>query len=369
MRKIFQNVICWNFYPFLLTEYFRSYHNYLRITRILKSLGEFEFENLKANFVKFILYEGMVEYTLDNLIDSCLKYWIGVLRNDEERENVLDYYEELLEKQKEEGGKSKKRPKSTSPEPTIKVKTGPSRYINKFSSKSDSDEEVDMTQYDDMDLLADTLPFENDMDESDGEENNQNKSVEKPKKGNLRIVHDMSDSDTEDFKTPDVDESQEAVYWNRNKEAADDEMQIIKDTFESDMDAGDGKGTTTINKEETQHKDAGDTIDVLRGSREDKTIDEGICSDEVDDAISTREVRVSKIKAGDTDQSTSEESKSISEKTNTNNAIKEDNMDEMPEKNEGHENSKAAVDDHNDCEETPMETGDDGNVNVWWTAY
>ena len=79
-----------------------SYHNYLRITRILKSLGEFDFEHLKAGFVRFVLSEGMVKGTLDKLIDSCVKYWIGVLRNDEEREAVENYYKELLKEKNTE---------------------------------------------------------------------------------------------------------------------------------------------------------------------------------------------------------------------------------------------------------------------------
>jgi len=39
-------------------------HNYLRITRILKCLGEMQLEHLKAPFVQFFLHEIISEQTL-----------------------------------------------------------------------------------------------------------------------------------------------------------------------------------------------------------------------------------------------------------------------------------------------------------------
>ena len=52
---------------------------------------------MKANFVKFVLREGILEKTLQNVIDSCVKYWIGVIKDEGEREELFDLYEELLE--------------------------------------------------------------------------------------------------------------------------------------------------------------------------------------------------------------------------------------------------------------------------------
>ena len=56
----------------------RSMHNYLRITRILKCLGEMQLEHLKAPFVRYILYEIISEQTLYNCLDSCINYWLQV---------------------------------------------------------------------------------------------------------------------------------------------------------------------------------------------------------------------------------------------------------------------------------------------------
>ena len=74
----------------------RSTHNYLRITRILKCLGEFNMEHLKAPFVRCLLYEAIIERTLDNTLNSCMNYWVMVLKGDEEREKVLSYADKLV---------------------------------------------------------------------------------------------------------------------------------------------------------------------------------------------------------------------------------------------------------------------------------
>lgn len=65
-----------------------SSHNYLRITRILKCLGEFGFENLKAPFIRFMLREAIVTGRLRNTLNSCMQYWVEVLRDDGEREEM-----------------------------------------------------------------------------------------------------------------------------------------------------------------------------------------------------------------------------------------------------------------------------------------
>ena len=84
-----------------------SMHNYLRITRILKCLGEFGFEYLKPPFIKFILREAIVERTLTRTLDSCRNYWIQVIKEDTERQNVIEYCEQLMEE-----SRSKKKEKT-----------------------------------------------------------------------------------------------------------------------------------------------------------------------------------------------------------------------------------------------------------------
>ena len=364
---------------------FSSYHNYLRITRILKSLGEFDFEHLKANFVKFVLHEGIVEQTLTNLIDSCVKYWIGVLRDDEERESVLDYYEELMEKQKTGSGKTKKTA-SASPENVIKVKHGPSRYVTKYDSESDSEQDAIMAQYDNMDLLADTLPFENDDSEDEGKENtergdNKDKVSGAKTKGNLRIVHDMSDSEPEDFQTPDADESQEAGYWKRkgktkvgedkeeDEEAEEERNREIRDFMMGEQGNGDQDKGENDSAEKSVIGQDGDNENIDKEKvmyKRVKSANDDVYSDEIDDVISSKDKTVKKTENksnNNAEKEVQDTEKTVQDKETMDKDCKTKDeqmgVDGVPLEGSGNDNDKSAVDD-----EEPMETGDDGNVNV-----
>ncbi|XP_051008933.1 opioid growth factor receptor-like protein 1 isoform X3 [Acomys russatus] len=68
-----------------------SQHNYLRITRILKSLGELGYENFKSPLVKFILHEALVENTIPNIKQSALEYFVYTIRDRRERRKLLRF--------------------------------------------------------------------------------------------------------------------------------------------------------------------------------------------------------------------------------------------------------------------------------------
>ncbi|RXM30452.1 Opioid growth factor receptor-like protein 1 [Acipenser ruthenus] len=68
-----------------------SQHNYLRITRILKSLGELGFESFKAPLVKLLLEEALVEETMPNMVHSVLEYFVYTIRNRKERRVLLRF--------------------------------------------------------------------------------------------------------------------------------------------------------------------------------------------------------------------------------------------------------------------------------------
>lgn len=72
-----------------------SSHNYLRITRILKSLSEFGLESYNAPLLLFFLYEQSSNNLLANssLVNSMDHYWKYCIRNDEER----DYVSEMID--------------------------------------------------------------------------------------------------------------------------------------------------------------------------------------------------------------------------------------------------------------------------------
>jgi len=83
----------------------RSFHNYLRITRILKCLGEVGLEHFKIHFVKHVLQEIYEHGELTNCHESCVKYWVPILRNEQERESI----KELVEKYEKEKPMSRTR--------------------------------------------------------------------------------------------------------------------------------------------------------------------------------------------------------------------------------------------------------------------
>uniref|UniRef100_A0A673NML3 Opioid growth factor receptor-like protein 1 n=1 Tax=Sinocyclocheilus rhinocerous TaxID=307959 RepID=A0A673NML3_9TELE len=68
-----------------------SQHNYLRITRILKSLGELGFESFKLPLVRLLLEEALVEGTLPNMRHSALEYFIYTLRQHSQRRALLRF--------------------------------------------------------------------------------------------------------------------------------------------------------------------------------------------------------------------------------------------------------------------------------------
>ncbi|XP_051773558.1 opioid growth factor receptor-like protein 1 isoform X1 [Ctenopharyngodon idella] len=68
-----------------------SQHNYLRITRILKSLGELGFESFKLPLVRLLLEEALVEGTLPNMRHSALEYFVYTLRQHAQRRALLRF--------------------------------------------------------------------------------------------------------------------------------------------------------------------------------------------------------------------------------------------------------------------------------------
>eukprot|EP00667_Euglena_gracilis_P019981 EG_transcript_21510 len=71
-----------------------SGHNLLRITRILKCLGEVGLERYKKPFVLHVLKEIYENDELTSTEGSCLDYWVGLLRNEKDRQEVHQYLEQ-----------------------------------------------------------------------------------------------------------------------------------------------------------------------------------------------------------------------------------------------------------------------------------
>jgi hypothetical protein len=74
----------------------RSEHNFLRITRILKSLGEMGLERYKMPLIQFLLTEAIATRKLWNTLNSCHNYWIPTVENSQDRVSLTQYACELL---------------------------------------------------------------------------------------------------------------------------------------------------------------------------------------------------------------------------------------------------------------------------------
>ncbi|XP_027861793.1 opioid growth factor receptor-like protein 1 [Xiphophorus couchianus] len=68
-----------------------SHHNYLRITRILKSLGELGYEAFKAPLVRLFLEESLCSGTLPNVQHSVLEYFVYTIRLPATRRRLLRF--------------------------------------------------------------------------------------------------------------------------------------------------------------------------------------------------------------------------------------------------------------------------------------
>ncbi|XP_019906936.2 opioid growth factor receptor isoform X2 [Esox lucius] len=69
----------------------KNMHNNLRITRILKSLGELGFEHYQSPLVHFFLEETLVKRTLSSVKRSVLDYFLFAVRDKKDRRGLLRY--------------------------------------------------------------------------------------------------------------------------------------------------------------------------------------------------------------------------------------------------------------------------------------
>uniref|UniRef100_A0A4W5P4W2 Opioid growth factor receptor n=1 Tax=Hucho hucho TaxID=62062 RepID=A0A4W5P4W2_9TELE len=69
----------------------RNMHNNLRITRILKSLGELGFEHYQSPLVRFFLEETLVKKNLSSIKRSVFDYFLFAVRNKQKRKELLRY--------------------------------------------------------------------------------------------------------------------------------------------------------------------------------------------------------------------------------------------------------------------------------------
>ena len=71
-------------------------HNYMRITRMLTSVGLLGLAYLQVPFITAML-RFCVEGRLANVVDSCFDYWIGAVLNKADRDSLQDVTRELIQ--------------------------------------------------------------------------------------------------------------------------------------------------------------------------------------------------------------------------------------------------------------------------------
>ncbi|XP_068453503.1 opioid growth factor receptor isoform X2 [Clinocottus analis] len=69
----------------------RNMHNNLRITRILKSIGELGYEHYQAPLVHFFLEETLVKKTLSSVKRSVLDYFLFAVKDKHERQELVRF--------------------------------------------------------------------------------------------------------------------------------------------------------------------------------------------------------------------------------------------------------------------------------------
>ncbi|XP_052234360.1 opioid growth factor receptor-like protein 1 isoform X2 [Dreissena polymorpha] len=75
----------------------RSFHNYLRITRILKSIGELGYDRYQKPLVKFIIAEAVITKNLSNLNADSMNYWINAIKDHSEMTEMYELWQETCE--------------------------------------------------------------------------------------------------------------------------------------------------------------------------------------------------------------------------------------------------------------------------------
>ncbi|NWQ97471.1 OGRL1 protein, partial [Burhinus bistriatus] len=249
-----------------------SQHNYLRITRILKSLGELGYESFKSPLVKFILHEALVEDTIPNIKQSALEYFVYTIRDRRERRKLLRFAQQHYtpsehfiwgppRKQKSEGNKTNKKPaspisihnsyiskhkkpkepKNTSASGSSGGKTTEERKVELAKNGEENDQ-------DEQEVNCDTVRQNNGEKNSDTDTGQLSKSEE---------IHDASDRKEDASHSKNSDENLNNDCGNHpgtiGKDLCDTENSSnstsagLQDNLDKDMLSG---GTTTKNKDE-----------------------------------------------------------------------------------------------------------------------
>merc|ERR1712127_479802 len=71
-------------------------HNNLRITRILKCLGDMHLELFQIGWIKFLIEEVFVTKELTTLDTSLVNFWVHTVKDDSTRNDLINKVEVII---------------------------------------------------------------------------------------------------------------------------------------------------------------------------------------------------------------------------------------------------------------------------------
>ncbi|KAF1643471.1 Opioid growth factor receptor-like protein 1, partial [Aptenodytes patagonicus] len=229
-----------------------SQHNYLRITRILKSLGELGYESFKSPLVKFILHEALVEDTIPNIKQSALEYFVYTIRDRRERRKLLRFAQQHYtpsehfiwgppRKQKLEGSKTNKKPAS------------PISIHHSYISKHKKPKEPKNTSASGSSAGKTTEERKVELTKN-GEENDQDEQ-----EMNCDAVRQNNGEKNSDTDTGQLSKSEEI---NDTSDRKEDASHSRKDDENLNNDCGNHPGTTEKNSCDTENSSSNTSVDL-----------------------------------------------------------------------------------------------------------
>ncbi|KAM6185155.1 opioid growth factor receptor-like protein 1 [Rhynchocyon petersi] len=208
-----------------------SQHNYLRITRILKSLGELGYESFKSPLVKFILHEALVENTIPNIKQSALEYFVYTIRDRRERRKLLRFAQKHYtpsenfiwgppKREQSEGSKAPKTPtppvsghnSQTSMHRKSKESKNASSAVH-LNSKTAEEKKVAPKETEEETERPKAEPSEEAAKPADGEEDCTSENPNSPPEETINIP-----TEKEESVPPSEKEEEEAEHANKNSE-------------------------------------------------------------------------------------------------------------------------------------------------------
>jgi hypothetical protein len=182
-------------------------HNFLRITRILKCLGEFGLEHYQKHFLLHFIEEIWTNKELQSCANSCSNFWVGTIKNDKLRAEI-----------------EAKIPKVKVVQPHIHNMHHNIHYQDNDSDEETSDDDMVHTKVDQAEkeamLKGDDMPSEYTRLDTGEDESRNNEAIRK-----MEVEHNQTQESHHSTEPPKVEE-QQSTHSNVPPKSESTENQI-----------------------------------------------------------------------------------------------------------------------------------------------